>query len=76
MLVVQSLHGQDIYTGGCTLRVDFSKMSKLSVRYNNDKSWDYTNPNLPSGEERTRERDISHGEDLLYFFYDFLHIQL
>ena len=32
------------------LRIDFSKLQALNVKYNNDKSRDYTNPNLPSGE--------------------------
>ena len=64
MLVVQSLHGQNIYNGGCTLRVDFSKMSKLSVKYNNDKSWDYTNPNLPSGDARMMEPDFPRGKNI------------
>lgn len=45
-----SLHGQNIYNGCCTLRIDFSKLQALNVKYNNDKSRDYTNPNLPSGE--------------------------
>ena len=34
----------------CTLRIDYSKLSTLNVKYNNDKSRDYTNPSLPSGE--------------------------
>ena len=50
--VLQALNGQNIYNGGCTLRIDFSNMKKLSVKYNNDKMWDYTNPHLPSGNER------------------------
>ncbi|ELU04990.1 hypothetical protein CAPTEDRAFT_200421 [Capitella teleta] len=45
-----SLHGQNIYNGCCTLRIDFSKLQALNVKYNNDKSRDYTNPNLPSGD--------------------------
>jgi len=52
VLVLQSLNGQNIYNGGCTLRIDFSNLSKLSVKFNNDKMWDYTNPDLPSGDER------------------------
>ena len=32
------------------LRIEFSKLNTLHVTYNNDKSRDYTNPNLPSGE--------------------------
>ncbi len=46
----QSLNGQNIYNGCCTLRIDFSKLTTLNVKYNNDKSRDYTNPNLPSGD--------------------------
>ncbi|XP_052869487.1 polypyrimidine tract-binding protein 1 [Anopheles cruzii] len=46
----QSLDGQNIYNGCCTLRIDNSKLTALNVKYNNDKSRDYTNPSLPSGE--------------------------
>ena len=46
----QSLNGQNIYNGCCTLRIDFSKLTSLNVKYNNDKSRDYTNPTLPSGD--------------------------
>ena len=47
---LQALNGQCIYNGCCTLRVDFSKLPGLNVRFNNDKSRDYTNPLLPSGD--------------------------
>ena len=47
---MQSLNGQNIYNGCCTLRIDFSKLQALNVKYNNDKSRDYTNPSLPSGD--------------------------
>ena len=46
----QSLNGQNIYNSCCTLHIDFSKLSTLNVRYNSDKSRDYTNPNLPAGD--------------------------
>ena len=46
-----ALNGQNIYNGCCTLRVDFSRMTQLHVKYNNDKSRDFTNPNLSSGTE-------------------------
>lgn len=46
----QTLDGQNIYNGCCTLRIDNSKLTSLNVKYNNDKSRDYTNPTLPSGE--------------------------
>ncbi|XP_022314435.1 polypyrimidine tract-binding protein 3-like isoform X2 [Crassostrea virginica] len=45
-----SLDGQNIYNGCCTLRIDYSKLNNLNVKYNNDKSRDFTNPNLPSGD--------------------------
>ncbi|CAF1555818.1 unnamed protein product, partial [Rotaria sordida] len=44
------LHGQNIYNGCCTLQIEYSKLLSLTVKYNNDKSRDYTNPTLPSGE--------------------------
>ncbi|XP_078043639.1 polypyrimidine tract-binding protein 1 heph isoform X5 [Augochlora pura] len=45
-----SLEGQNIYNSCCTLRIDYSKMQNLNVKYNNDKSRDYTNPTLPTGD--------------------------
>ena len=45
-----SLDGQNIYNGCCTLRIEYSKLSNLNVKYNNDKSRDYTNPTLPTGD--------------------------
>ncbi|NXN32663.1 PTBP3 protein, partial [Nycticryphes semicollaris] len=44
------LDGQNIYTACCTLRVDFSRLSSLKIRYNNDKSRDFTRFDLPSGD--------------------------
>lgn len=46
----QTLDGQNIYNGCCTLRIDNSKLTALNVKYNNDKSRDFTNPTLPAGE--------------------------
>ncbi|XP_075582023.1 polypyrimidine tract-binding protein 3 isoform X4 [Pelecanus crispus] len=45
-----ALDGQSIYTGSCTLRIDFSKLTSLKVKYNNDKSRDFTRIDLPSGD--------------------------
>ncbi|TMS32290.1 hypothetical protein L596_000152 [Steinernema carpocapsae] len=53
-----TLNGHQVYTGCCTLRIDYSKLATLNVKYNNDKSRDYTNPNLPSG-ELTLEQQLS-----------------
>ncbi|EJW82183.1 hypothetical protein WUBG_06907, partial [Wuchereria bancrofti] len=57
-LARQSLDGQNVYNGCCCLRIDYSKLATLNVKYNNDKSRDYTNPNLPSG-ELTLEQQLS-----------------
>eukprot|EP00124_Ichthyophonus_hoferi_P003971 Ihof_evm1s388 gene=Ihof_evmTU1s388 len=44
------LDGQNLYARCCTLKIEHSKLTTLTVKYNNEKSWDFTNPNLPSGE--------------------------
>jgi len=44
-----SLDGQNIYVGCCTLRIQFSSLTNLEVKYNNEKSRDFTNPLLPTG---------------------------
>lgn len=36
------LDGQNIYTGCCTLRIDYSTLTNLTVRYNDEKMRDYT----------------------------------
>lgn len=49
-MYLQALDGQNIYNSCCTLRIDFSKLVNLNVKYNNDKSRDYTRPELPAGD--------------------------
>lgn len=45
-----NLDGQAMFGGTSNiLRVDYSKLTNLNVKYNNDKSRDYTNPLLPPG---------------------------
>lgn len=44
-----ALDNQHIYTGCCMLQITFSTLKELIVRYNNDRSWDYTNPSLSAG---------------------------
>ncbi|NWW44383.1 PTBP3 protein, partial [Pedionomus torquatus] len=44
-----ALDGQSIYAACCTMHVDFSKFSSLKIKYNNDKSRDFTRVDLPSG---------------------------
>ncbi|XP_029470190.1 polypyrimidine tract-binding protein 3 isoform X2 [Rhinatrema bivittatum] len=45
-----ALDGQNIYNACCTLRIEFSKLTSLNVKYNNDKSRDFTRIDLPSGD--------------------------
>ncbi|XP_075865045.1 polypyrimidine tract-binding protein 3 isoform X3 [Microcebus murinus] len=47
-----ALDGQNIYNGCCTLRIDFSKLTSLNVKYNNDKSRDFTRLDLPTGDSQ------------------------
>ncbi|XP_056149935.1 polypyrimidine tract-binding protein 2-like isoform X1 [Lampris incognitus] len=54
-----SLDGQNIYNSCCTLRIDFSKLVSLNVKYNNDKSRDYTRPDLPAGDGDMSSKDHS-----------------
>ena len=50
---MQGLNAKNMYNGCNLLRVDFSKLPELSVRFNNDKARDFTNPLLPSCDSQT-----------------------
>lgn len=65
IFLFQSLDGQNIYNSCCTLRIDFSKMQSLNVKYNNDKSRDYTNPTLPTGDPNLDAASLALGGELL-----------
>jgi len=58
-----NLHGQNVYNGCCNLRVESSKISSVNVKYNNDRAWDFTNPNLPSGENGAASNRPAPGSD-------------
>ncbi|KAK8385413.1 hypothetical protein O3P69_016316 [Scylla paramamosain] len=45
----EGLQGADIYSGCCTLRIEYAKPSKLNVYKNDAESWDFTNPNVGGG---------------------------
>lgn len=47
--VKDALNGADIYSGCCTLKIEFAKPSKLNVYRNDMDSWDYTSPGLSGG---------------------------
>ncbi|KAK7103356.1 hypothetical protein V1264_018272 [Littorina saxatilis] len=58
----QSLNGADVYSGCCTLKIEYAKPSRLNVVKNDAESWDYTNPNLghsvmfPGGKDAHHQR--------------------
>ncbi|NXN83006.1 PTBP3 protein, partial [Bombycilla garrulus] len=55
-----NLDGCCIYSGCCTLHIDFSKLTSLTVKYNNDKSRDFTRVDLPFGDgQRPMETSLS-----------------
>ncbi|KAH3796060.1 hypothetical protein DPMN_149626, partial [Dreissena polymorpha] len=60
----RSLDGQNIYSGCCKLRIYYSKLRQLDVHYNNDKSRDFTNPSLPTGNPGLVQNMAFGGEDL------------
>eukprot|EP01116_Phalansterium_solitarium_P003583 TRINITY_DN143_c0_g2_i1.p1 TRINITY_DN143_c0_g2~~TRINITY_DN143_c0_g2_i1.p1 ORF type:complete len:432 (+),score=122.79 TRINITY_DN143_c0_g2_i1:194-1489(+) len=43
-----ALEGQNIYSGCCTLHLQYSQLAQLTVKYNNDRSRDFTNLALPA----------------------------
>ncbi|XP_054718139.1 LOW QUALITY PROTEIN: heterogeneous nuclear ribonucleoprotein L-like [Uloborus diversus] len=47
----QSLNGCDIYSGCCTLKIEFAKPTRLNVYKNDNESWDYTNNTLSIGKQ-------------------------
>lgn len=53
-----ALDGREIYTGCNQLSIVFSRHPELRVRFNNERSWDYTNPNLPPGPAPEQPSDL------------------
>ncbi|XP_054811852.1 polypyrimidine tract-binding protein homolog 3-like [Prosopis cineraria] len=56
-----TLQGRNIYDGCCQLDIQFSNLDELQVNYNNDRSRDFTNPNLPS-EQKGRSSQPGYGD--------------
>uniref|UniRef100_A0A8C4UKA2 Polypyrimidine tract binding protein 3 n=1 Tax=Falco tinnunculus TaxID=100819 RepID=A0A8C4UKA2_FALTI len=46
------LDGHSVYVSCCTLRIEFSKLSNLIIKYNNNKSKDFTRFRLSPGDAR------------------------
>ncbi|MED6126422.1 hypothetical protein PIB30_078326 [Stylosanthes scabra] len=56
-----TLQGRNIYDGCCQLDIQFSNLDELQVNYNNDRSRDFTNPNLPT-EQKGRPSQPGYGD--------------
>ncbi|TQD69865.1 hypothetical protein C1H46_044602 [Malus baccata] len=56
-----ALQGRNIYDGCCQLDIQFSNLDELQVNYNNERSRDFTNPNLPS-EQKGRSPQSGYGD--------------
>ena len=66
------MNGKNVYDGCCTLKIEYSRQDSLSIRYNNDKSFDFTNPNLPQGPENDQDTsfDPESGFDMILYCID------
>ncbi|NWZ29751.1 HNRPL protein, partial [Asarcornis scutulata] len=56
-----SLNGADIYSGCCTLKIEYAKPTRLNVFKNDQDTWDYTNPNLSGQGNPRRPGHSPHG---------------
>jgi len=54
----RNLHGCDIYSGCCTLKVEYAKTDRLQVKKNDDMSWDYTDEFMRGGGSGIKERPV------------------
>ncbi|CAJ0583397.1 unnamed protein product, partial [Mesorhabditis spiculigera] len=45
-----AMNGADIYSGCCTLKVEFAKPDHVKVTRNDETQWDYTRPDLGAGD--------------------------
>eukprot|EP00286_Rhodomonas_abbreviata_P023653 CAMPEP_0181314790 /NCGR_PEP_ID=MMETSP1101-20121128/15010_1 /TAXON_ID=46948 /ORGANISM="Rhodomonas abbreviata, Strain Caron Lab Isolate" /LENGTH=236 /DNA_ID=CAMNT_0023421915 /DNA_START=483 /DNA_END=1190 /DNA_ORIENTATION=- len=45
---IERFQGMNIYSGCNTLQIQFSNLTDVTVKYNNERSFDFTNPSLPA----------------------------
>ena len=60
---LRALNGKNIYAGCCTLNLTFSRLKDLVVNFNNEKSRDFVNDNLPVGPPTLRGGPNSYNDD-------------
>ncbi|OQV21813.1 Heterogeneous nuclear ribonucleoprotein L [Hypsibius exemplaris] len=52
------LNGADIYSGCCTLKIEFAKPLTLTILRNDKESWDYTRTDLPGPDPNARPQPL------------------
>ncbi|XP_066515295.1 heterogeneous nuclear ribonucleoprotein L [Hoplias malabaricus] len=57
-----SLNGADIYSGCCTLKIEYAKPTRLNVFKNDQDTWDYTNPGL-AGQDADSDGNWNNAQD-------------
>ena len=57
-LVVEALHGSNIYPECCSMKVEFCKKERLTVKRNDDISWDFTIKISEGDEPRVAKRTL------------------
>ncbi|KAF1860866.1 hypothetical protein Lal_00000280 [Lupinus albus] len=62
-----ALQGRNVYDGCCQLDIQFSNLDELQVNYNNDRSRDFTNPNLPA-EQKGRPSQMGNADAITAAF--------
>ncbi|NWW86301.1 PTBP3 protein, partial [Rhynochetos jubatus] len=67
-----ALDGQNITSICCALRVDFCSIDSLKVKYNNDRSRDFTCSVLPSGGGQLMETSVTPAIDAINAFPGFV----
>ncbi|KAL9243707.1 hypothetical protein vseg_017563 [Gypsophila vaccaria] len=55
------LQGRNIYDGCCQLDIQYSNLEELQINYNNDRTRDFTNPDLPT-ESKGRSSQQGYGD--------------
>jgi len=50
---MQRFNRQNIYSGCNQLNIQYSHLSDVTVNYNNDRTYDFTNPSLPPGDPQS-----------------------
>jgi hypothetical protein len=64
----KELHGCDIYSGCCTIKMEYAKTERLNVRQNDEKTWDFT-ADFSNKAGQHRGHDIGASQRLEIFLF-------